>query len=45
MTQGEAALLIGITRQRVHQWVTAARIHPVVARQRLLRKLLRNGRA
>lgn len=43
MTQGEAAELLGVTRQRVHQWVVAAGIHPVAARARALRELLREA--
>lgn len=40
LTQSEAASLVGVTRQRVHQWVQAAGLHPALARSRHLRKLL-----
>jgi predicted DNA-binding protein (UPF0251 family) len=44
ITQAEAAALMGVTRQRIHQWIRAAGIHPVVARERLVRSLLRDAR-
>lgn len=40
LTQSEAAELLGVSRQRVHQWVTAAKLRPILARARHLRKLL-----
>ena len=40
LTQAEAAGLMGVSRQRVHQWVTAADIHPLAARERHLRRLV-----
>ena len=40
LTQSEAGVLLGISRQRVHQWVKSAKIHPESARTRHLRKLL-----
>jgi transcriptional regulator with XRE-family HTH domain len=43
LTQAEAAALIGVTRQRIHQWVTAAGLHPTLARIRYLRELVRNA--
>jgi predicted DNA-binding protein (UPF0251 family) len=44
ITQAEAAALMGVTRQRIHQWIRAAGIHPIVARERLVRSLLRDAR-
>jgi hypothetical protein len=43
LTQAEAAVLAGVTRQRIHQWVTAAGLHPTLARKRYLRELVRNA--
>lgn len=45
LTQSEAATIAGVTRQRVQQWVRKARIHPAVARERHLRKLVRHAQA
>jgi len=39
--QTEAAELAGVTRQRVHQWVRAERLHPTMARKRHLRELMK----
>jgi predicted DNA-binding protein (UPF0251 family) len=44
ITQAEAAVLMGVTRQRIHQWIRAAHIHPIIARERLVRTLLRDAR-
>lgn len=43
LTQAEAAVLAGVTRQRIHQWIVAARIHPIAARARYLRELMRDA--
>lgn len=43
ITQSEAATLVGVTRQRIHQWVQVAGIHPVTARERHLRALLKHA--
>ena len=43
LTQSEAAQLIGVTRQNIHQWVIAAGIHPIAARMRHLRELMRHA--
>ena len=40
LTQAEAAVLLGISSQRVHQWVRIAKVYPARARTRHLRKLL-----
>ena len=40
VTQSEAADLVGVSRQRIHQWVAAARVYPSVARARHLKALL-----
>lgn len=44
LTQSEAAALAGVSRQRIHQWVQARRLHPVAARSRHINKLLRDKR-
>jgi transposase-like protein len=44
ITQAEAAALMGVTRQRIHQWIRTAGIHPIIARERLVRNLLRDAR-
>jgi predicted DNA-binding protein (UPF0251 family) len=41
LTQSEAAVLVGVTRQCIHRWVKVARIMPAKARTRYLRELLR----
>lgn len=43
MTQSEAAVLAGVSRQCIHQWVQTTRIHPLAARQRHLNKLLEHA--
>jgi DNA-binding XRE family transcriptional regulator len=43
ITQSEAATLAGVTRQRIGQWVKRERIHPIAARARHLRELIRNA--
>lgn len=43
LTQSEAAELMGVSRQRIHQWARDARIHAVAARARHLRELLRDA--
>ena len=39
LTQTEAALLAGVTRQAIHQWVRAAGIEPASVRKRHLHGL------
>ena len=43
VSQAEAAELVGVTRQRVHQWVISAGLRPALARKRHLRDLLRHA--
>ena len=43
ITQSEAADLLGVSRQRIHNWIKAANVHPAAARVRYLRKLLNAG--
>ena len=40
LTQSEAAELLGVSRQRIHQWIVKAKVHPALARTRYLKKLL-----
>jgi predicted DNA-binding protein (UPF0251 family) len=42
LTQSEAAELLGVSRQRIHQWTVRARprVYPALARARYLKKLL-----
>ena len=40
--QSEAAELLGVARQLIHQWCERERIQPVRCRQRYLRELMRD---
>jgi DNA-binding transcriptional regulator YiaG len=40
LTQSEAAELLGVSRQRIHQWTVKAGVHPALARARHLKELL-----
>jgi hypothetical protein len=40
--QTEAARLLGVARQLIHQWCERERIQPVRCRQRYLRELMRD---
>jgi len=42
--QNEAAAMLGVSRQLVHQWVRATAIEPGAARARFLRGLLSDDR-
>lgn len=41
VTQAEAAVLAGVSRQRISAWVREARIHPRMARKRHIDELMR----
>ena len=40
--QTEAARLLGVARQLIHQWCRAEHIEPVVRRRKYLRELMRD---
>ena len=41
--QNEAAAMLGVSRQLVHQWVRKAQCHPTTARKRHLATLMQNA--